>query len=586
MKPKLTLVLAVMLTLGMMPARAAAEPEDGLLKILGDELDYAMHHLAMPDGTEPYYLAYSVADQESFRLSATLGTLLLDNTSRTRLLDVDVRVGDYDLDSTHKIRGGGGFDISDLLAGGTTTLSLTDDPEAIRHALWLATDAKFKAAVKKFERVQTNLQTKVEEEDQSGDFTREKPSVHSEPRAALKLDRGAWAERLRKVSRIAREHPLVYDSGVSFAADADNRYLVTSEGTKLRQGHKYLRVVLSASTKAADGMELNKTFIFNACREDQLPSEADMTAAMKNVIRELLALREAPLVEPYVGPAILMNRASGVFFHEIFGHRIEGHRQKDVEEGQTYAKKVGEKILPDFITVRDDPTQEVFGKEDLRGYYRYDDEGVPSQNVTLVENGVLKTFLMSRTPLEGFANSNGHGRRQPGNSVVSRQGNLIIESAKKVSFERLKELLIEECRKQDKPHGLIFEDITGGFTGTQRGGTQSFKVLPVVVYRVYADGRPDELVRGVDIVGTPLTCFSKIIAAADDAAVFNGTCGAESSSVPVSAVSPSILVSQIEVEKRAREQDKPPILPPPIAEKDSAPKAKAERPAKGENQKK
>jgi predicted Zn-dependent protease len=320
-------------------------------------------------------------------------------------------------------------------------------------------------------------------------------------------------------------------------------------------------------------MDLSQSFLFNACSEEKLPSEEDLTRKFQEVIDRILALREAPLVEPYEGPAILLNRASGVFFHEIFGHRIEGHRQKDVEEGQTFAKKVGEQVLPDFISVRDDPTTAVFGDEDLRGHYRYDDEGVPSSDVHLIEKGVLKTFLMSRSPVKGFPKSNGHGRRQPGRKVVARQGNLIVESDKAVTFEKLRELLREECKKQDKEYGFLFEDITGGFTGTGRRGPQVFKVLPVVVYRVYADGRPDELVRGVDIVGTPLASFSKIICTGDDPAVFNGTCGAESGAVPVSAISPSILVSQIEIEKRRRQQDKPPILPAPIAEEQGASKS-------------
>ena len=216
--------------------------------------------------------------------------------------------------------------------------------------------------------------------------------------------------------------------------------------------------------------------------------------------------------------------------------------------------------------MHDNPTLAKFGENSLRGYYQFDDEGVSDEDVTLVDNGVLKTFLLSRSPVEGFPKSNGHGRRSPGRDVVSRQGNLMMTSTNQVGFEELRKRLIEECRRQEKPYGMLFEDITGGFTGTRRRGPQSFKVLPVVVYKVYADGRPDELVRGVDIVGTPLTCFSKITCTGDDPDVFNGTCGAESGWVPVSAVSPSILVSEIEIEKRRRQQDKPPILLPPVAE--------------------
>lgn len=580
MKPHLISALLGLSVLSWPLSAASAAPVEGLLGILDGELTYAMENLATSEGVKPYYLAYTVTEQQQASLAATLGSLLRDNISQTRLLDVDVRVGDYALDNTHKIRGGGrDFDVSDLLAGGLTQLSLTDDPEAIRQALWQATDGKFKAAAKRYERVQTNLKTKVEEEDKSGDFTKEKPNTFSGPAVSLKLDRAAWAATLRNVSKIARDYPLIYDSGVMISAVAENRYLVTSEGTKLQHGQKYLRVLVSAGSRAEDGMELSQSFIFDAASEDRLPTEQQIAEALKKVIKQVLALREAPLVEPYVGPAILMNRASGVFFHEIFGHRIEGHRQKDVEEGQTFAKKLGEGILPDFITVRDDPTQAQFQGVDLRGHYRFDDEGVAASNVMLVDQGVLKNFLMSRSPLDDFPQSNGHGRRQPGRSVVSRQGNLIIESGKTVNFEKLKQMLVDECKKQEKPYGLLFEDITGGFTGTQRRGAQSFKVLPVVVYRVFADGRPDELVRGVDVVGTPLTSFSKIICTGDDPAIFNGSCGAESGNVPVSAISPSILVSQIEVEKRAREQDKPPIQPPPIAE-EKRPPAKADAPEK------
>ncbi len=540
---------------------------DGKLNAwLAEELGYSMQHLAMPDGTKPYYLAYTVQERRIFSIETTLGALAGDRDYHRRLLDVEVRVGDYKLDNTHKLRGDQGFDPGDYLAGGAVEVGLDDDEDAIKQALWRATDRSFKSAVKQYQRVLTNLKTQVEEEDQSGDFTKEKPSVYAEPLAGITLDRLAWTDRLKRVSAAARSQPLIYNSSAILTAGAENRWMVTSEGTRLQTGSKRLRVILSASTKAEDGMELSQTFIFDATTEDKLPDEADMAKAFAKVIAQVLALRTAPLVEPFTGPAILMNRASGVFFHEIFGHRIEGQRQKDVEEGQTFAKKVGEPVLPEFLSVRDDPTLAAFDGQQLRGFYRYDDEGVPAQNVTLVQDGILRTFLMSRSPLKGFPQSNGHGRAEPGRSPVSRMGNLIVESSRRVPFAELRRLLIAECRKQGKPYGLLFDDITGGFTGTRRMSAQSFKVLPVVVYRVYADGRPDELVRGVDVVGTPLTCFSKIIAAGDDPGIFNGTCGAESGNVPVSAISPSILVSQIEVEKRRREQDRPPILPSPLAQ--------------------
>jgi predicted Zn-dependent protease len=290
-----------------------------------------------------------------------------------------------------------------------------------------------------------------------------------------------------------------------------------------------------------------------------------LLAAIDRVANDVSALLRAPEAEPFVGPAIFSGRAAGVFFHEIFGHRVEGHRQKDESEGQTFTESVGTKVLPDFLSVVFDPTRRKIGPVDLNGWYDYDDEGVKAQPVTVVDKGVLKTFLMSRSPIRGFDHSNGHGRRQPGFEVVSRQSNLIVESSNAVTEARLRQMLIGEIKKQNKPYGLYFRDITGGFTTTQRAGLQAFKVVPVIVYRVYADGRPDELVRGADIVGTPLASFAKILATSDKPEVFNGYCGAESGSIPVSAVSPAILVSEIEIEKKAKSQDRPPLLPEPTS---------------------
>ena len=532
-----------------------------LLGELADELSYTMKTLRGPDGVKPYYLAYTVYDEHRSLVSASLGALMSSDSDRTRGLNIDLRVGDYKLDNTHQLRGGGA---SREYGSGNIPLSLADDATAVRQAVWYHTDRVFKDALKRISQINTNLKVKVEEEDQSDDFSREKPCEAFEAPADVVFDADAWEKRVRRISAIAKEYPLVYDSSVVIGAYAGTRYMVSSEGTRLQTSETRYRITLTAATRADDGMDLTQSADFNAASPEGLPPDQAIEAAFLRVIKQVLALRDAPLAEPHIGPAILRNRASSVFFHEIFGHRIEGHRQKDVTEGQTFTKKVGQPVLPEFISVRDDPTMARLAGVDLRGFYRFDDEGVPATAVRLVDRGILKTFLLSRSPVEGFPQSNGHGRRQAGHAVVSRQGNLIVESTKQVPFARLRELLVEECVKQGKPYGLLFEDISGGFTTTNRQGPQSFKVLPIVVYRVYADGRPDELIRGVDLVGTPLTAFEKIIQTGDDPDVFNGTCGAESGWVPVSAISPSILVSSIEIEKRQRDQNRPPILDPPV----------------------
>ena len=562
MKPALIVVIGVGGLLAM-PDVASAGPEHPLLDIMQSELDLSMEKLVGAGGAKAYFLQYAVTDQKDTHISATLGSVTWDREDHSRLLDVDARCGDYSLDNTHQIRDAGWSSYDRW--GGWNRLPLNDDPVATRHGLWLATDDAFKAAVKRLAQVKANVKVKVDEEDPSDDFSREEPSVHVGPWLEQGANRQKLIERVKKYSQRFREHPLIYSSNVTLTGNVTNRLAVNSEGSKLQFGRGWWRIGIQASTIADDGMELWQYTSFDSHAPEGLPDDETVLQAVDRVIKEVLALREAPVVEPYTGPAILMNRASGVFFHEIFGHRIEGHRQKDVEEGQTFAKKIGQEVLPPFLSIVDDPTQRQFGGVDLNGFYEFDDECVPAQPARVVVSGVLETFLLSRSPTRGFTKSNGHGRRQPGMKAVARQGNLIVESSKQVRFEQLRGLLIEECKKQGKEYGLLFGDISGGFTFTDRWLPQAFKVLPILVYKVYADGRPDELVRGVDIVGTPLTCFSKILATADDPDIFNGVCGAESGSVPVSSVSPSILVEQIEVEKKQKAQDRPPILDPPIA---------------------
>jgi predicted Zn-dependent protease len=313
-------------------------------------------------------------------------------------------------------------------------------------------------------------------------------------------------------------------------------------------------------------MELIRVETFQAESIDHLPAEAEVTARVEKMATDLKALRDAPLAEPFDGPALLSGRAAGVFFHEVLGHRLEGHRQRGEQEGQTFTKKVDQSVLPEFLSVVDDPTRRKLDGRDLGGWYEFDDEGMPAMPVEVIKNGILKNFLMSRMPIKNFAQSNGHGRSQPGLMPTGRQGNLIVSSSRTVKDSELRQKLIDEVKKQGKAYGLYFEDIQGGFTLTQRSMPQAFQVLPVLVWRVYADGRPDELVRGIDIVGTPLAAMNRIALTGEKIEIFNGLCGAESGQVPVAAAAPAMLFTEIEVQKRAHSLNRPPILPAPSAE--------------------
>jgi len=532
------------------------------LAALRDELQRGMTELKAKGNPAPYYIGYEVHDRKEVVVSASYGALVQSSSRRSRILDTDVRVGDYRLDSTHAIRSDD-FDYSSALSGHAVTLPLSDDPGALRSVAWLETDRRYKEAAERLVKVRTQRTLKVADEDPSDDFSHEKPVTYIGQAAAIEVDVPAWEKKMRELSARFRKQDDIYDSQVTLQVVSHTRWLLSSEGSVIQTGRNYVRVFLQAETRADDGMELERFESYDAASFDSLDKVSEMEKGADKMIADLKALRKAPLADPYIGPAILEGRAAGVFFHEIFGHRVEGHRQKNEDEGQTFAKKIGEPVMPTFVSVYDDPTLSRIGGVDLNGFYRYDDEAVTAQRATLVDKGVLTGFLLSRSPTRGFHESNGHGRRQEGRPVVSRQGNLVVQTSAVVPIDELRHRLREEAKRQGKQYGLLFRDISGGFTNTTRTGPQSFKVLPILVYRIWADGRPDELVRGVDLVGTPLSSLSRILASGDDYQTFNGYCGAESGFVPVSATSPSLLVQQIEIERRDKGSDKPPVLTAP-----------------------
>lgn len=557
-----SIVLVVGCSVMSAAVAATTLPQDAtpVLTALRSELDRSVTTFkAQP--VPAYFIAYEVVENRSTYASGSFGALIGSGQYANRQLDVDLRVGDYKLDNTHPLRGRAAMP-AQLMGGGSTAVPIEDSPDALRAALWYQTDRRYKAAVEQLTKVKTDVKVNVAEEDPSPDFCAEPAEVYAEPVASVVVDKKALEDKVRRYTAPFAADPHIYAAQASINVDVQTRWYVNSEGCLIQTSSPLCRIVISATTKAEDGMDLPRHQTYFAFRPENLPSDDVVLASVKQMIADLDALRTAPLVDPYTGPAILSGRAAGVFFHEVFGHRDEGHRQKNVNEGQTFKKQLNKPLLPEGFTVFADPTLTKFGSTDLGGYYRYDDEGVKARRVTLIENGVLKGFMMARMPIEGFPESNGHGRKQPGRAVVARQSNLVVEAAKTVSRAELKQQLLDLVKQQGKPYGLIFDDIEGGFTLTGRTIPNAFNVLPIMVHRVFPDGR-EEVVRGVDLIGTPLTTFSKVIAADDSPDVFNGVCGAESGAVPVSSVSPGLLISQVEVQKKTKAQDRLPILPPP-----------------------
>jgi TldD protein len=546
-------VMPVPAVLGQGSSKAGSDPV--LMKSLQQELDRAMTSLGKAEPA-PYYISYSAADQSGNILAASNGAIVAQLNRHERSVDISVRVGSRELGNTH---GEHRFN-----AVTTASLPVEDRPDAIARVLWLNTDRMYKRAAQTYLEVKTNTKVRAQEEDSSADFSQEKPQVYNGKAVAPpQFDEKQWQERLRRYSAIFAKYPEIENSTVMLVVQNSTHYFVSSEGSRIAESQALIRVLALGSTRADDGMELARSETFDASSFDKLASEQVMTAKIEKIARDLRDLKKAPIVEPFNGPALLSGRAAAVFFHEVVGHRLEGQRQRGENEGQTFTKDVGQAVLPAFLSVEDDPTLPSISGVDLSGYYTYDDEGEKSQKVELISKGVLKQFLMSRMPVKGFEHSNGHGRAQDGMMPVGRQGNLIVRSTNTVPDAKLRDALIAEIKKQNKQFGLYFEDIAGGFTLTTRNLPQAFQVMPLMVWKVYADGRPDELVRGVDIIGTPRNVLNRIVLTGEKMDVFNGECGAESGSVPVAAAAPAMLFSEIEVQKVAQGHDRPPVLPPP-----------------------
>jgi predicted Zn-dependent protease len=545
---------------------AGQQPEIPVrLKTMKQELQRNFDAL-QKEQVPPYYISYSIDEVRTQSVSGTFGAITNRDDNKTSFLRIDVRVGSYHLDSSHELRGDTLSRIRDRFSSGGRA-PLDESPDALRVLLWQGTDKAYKSAVETFSKVKSEKSLKVAEEDKSDDFSKTDFHLSVEKPLMADVNLDVWAAKIRKYSEPFKKYPHVLDSSAGFQNEIRHKSFVNTEGTILSTPVNYMRLYVTATTKADDGMEMPLYLSYFGFKGSELPTDEKVMADIAAMIGTLEKLRTAPVVDPYIGPAILSGKASGVFFHEILGHRLEGHRQKSESDAQTFKKKVGEKVLPEFMSVVFDPAiKELHGLK-LSGAYGFDDEGTKGEKVVCIENGILKDFLMSRTPIDNFPRSNGHARCQPGLKPVSRQSNLIVESKNILSEQKLRQMLIEECKKQNKAFGLIFTENQGGFTSTGRVAPNAFNVTPLAVFKVYTDGRPDELVRGVDLIGTPLTTFGKIMATGSAMEVFNGTCGAESGGVPVSSVSPSILVSEIEVQKKAKSQEKPPILPPPAKDK-------------------
>jgi len=537
-----------------------------ILDAMQEEQERTFSQLTIEKFEKPYFINYVIKDYDIYSAWGSYGAIHYGGVNeKIRNIYAEVRVGSYNFDNT--IDGGISTNLKEAESFNFLSAPIENDTFALKMCLWRLTDMKYKEALSQLLAKKGRMLKEYIKRKKTPDFSKEKKVVHIEPPRPFTIDEKIWLGLIRELSGNFRKYRTFINSWVQFKGLKEIKFIVNTEGTRIITESEYYRITLYAASLADDGMPLDVSRNFYYRSLDEFPGFDELDQERELMCEDLIKLREADILEPYSGPAILDMEASGVFFHEAIGHRLEGERQISNDEGQTFSGKVGKEILPPYISIVDDPSQKEFKKTPLIGHYSYDDEGVRGKRVELVKEGILQNYLLSRTPLEGFSHSNGHGRNEYFEYPAARMANFFVQTHEGKSREELNRLLVEESIKQKKPHGLIIRDVESGETNTSRFSFQAFSGSPKIVYKVDLDDGKETLVRGVEFIGTPLSSINKILATGDTYYVYNAYCGAESGWIPVSAIAPSILVEEIELQRSKDRSKRPPVLPPPTYKK-------------------
>ncbi len=564
---------------------ALAQDDDVILRAMRDELERSrMYRVISPD--PPYYVEYEVEDAEGLIIDATLGALISSNHSSIKLPSVKVRLGNFGFDNANYI-------YSDYYSGtrlDPDRLPLDPNYGAVRQILWLATDRAFKTAEEGIGRKRSALKN-VNVTENLPDYSPVQPVQSIQPVKRTPVDEAAWKAAAVKLSNIFTAYPAISFSGIEFQDIQQTTYFATNEGALLRYPDNLMFLRVRAFAQAPDGMTLRDADVFQAREPSAFPSELDLKRGVTAVADEIAALTHAPVGDAYDGPVLFEPRAAAQLFAQVLGDNLKITRKPISEPGRTVPhlpseleNKAGARVLPEWMDVVDDASQTEWRGQPLFGHYEFDLEGVRPQRLNLIEKGVLKTFLLTRTPvMKGFEASNGHARMH-GNfgEYAPGFGNLFVRASQSVSSAELKKKLIELCKQRNKPYGMLVRklDFPSGMSGeelrraissmAQSGGGTRPVALPLLVYRVYPDGR-EELVRGIRFSGLSTRSFKDIAAAGDDSAVFNfmdsplpfALMGAGSFVTNSSVIAPALLFDELEFERIEDDLPKLPIVPPP-----------------------
>ena len=529
-------------------------------KVMERELRRSMKNLKAPNHPRPYFISYLLHGIQGQDVWGRYGSVFNSHAFKSSDLYVEVRVGSHKLDQT--IDGGLYSDYGHRESYNWLIGPQDFDPKALRYTLWKVTHHKYNEALGEFyDKKKILLEQHLMQDANS--FSKEKRHVANhvikEPRFNLKK----WEAFVRDSSNLFRRHKNLVDPYVRIRGAVRTRVFVNSEGSKFICQEAFYEVAIEAGLLTKDGVRLPSARYFYGRQSGELPSLEQVAEAIDEIAKDLAGLAKAKPLNPYAGPALLSGVATGLVFHEAIGHRLEGERLVSRSEGHTFRDKIGRSILPAGVHLIDDPTLKKWNGTSLYGHYHVDDEGVPAKPVTLVENGVLQTFLMSRSPIPELETSNGHGRHERYQDPMARMANLLVKADEKRSWEDLKAMLCAEVIRRELPFGIVVKRVSSGETRTDHYDFQAFKGVPTEVYTIDPHSGKETRVRDVTFIGTPLAAIQKIRAFGEDYEVDNSYCFAESGSVPVATVAPAMLVDELELQRASSRRYRPPFISPP-----------------------
>lgn len=536
--------VALLIFCCLLPAfgQAQGDNSDPVLQAMNAEMERSRSKLKLEQMAAPYYIEYRVTDMESMVADAAYGALRSNMHTRVRFLRVVVRVGDYKQDS-----------FFDQGQGVVEIVPIDNGVMALRHQIWLATDQAYKAATQALSAKQAKL--KQYQVDQSiDDFAHAEPGKSIQPTVQLTVKQEPWQTMLQAASDVYRTDPQIQSFNANLNFQAVNRYFINSEGAEVRSGQTLYELTMAASTQASDGMRLNRSWAYTVSDPKELPTADEFIARAKQLRDSLQQLRDAPVAEEeYRGPVLFSADAAATVLLQLVGSNVLGIRPQLGKPARTtgdWATAYKSRVLPEFISVTDDPTMTSTAGKSLMGHYDFDDEGVKGAKVPLIENGKLINYLIGREPIRDFPASNGHGRAKiPTNYPGPSLGNLFVSSSEALSPEDLKKKLIELCRQRELPYGYYVETM---------GGTS-----PRLLYRIYAKDERQELVRGAAFGDLDVRSLrNDLIAAGNDVNVENHTLN-----VPHTIVNPSLLFDELEVKRANADKEALPEYPAPAAGK-------------------